>query len=190
MSAVEVHPLTEDRWPDLVDLFSRRGAAIPGRCWCMYYRQVGTGASVDANREALRSLADSDIAPGLLAYDDDSPVGWVSIGPREDFEALRRSPVAKPVDDRPVWSIVCFFVDRRARGRGVAARLLDAAVGYARSNGATLVEAYPIDKEVRSDNEVAFVGTKPMFDRAGFHEVARRTPTRPLMRRAVRRGRT
>jgi ribosomal protein S18 acetylase RimI-like enzyme len=190
MSEVEVHPLTGDRWRDLVELFSRSGAAIPGRCWCMYYRQVGTGDSAEANREALRLLVDSNIAPGLIGYEDDSPVGWVSIGPHEDYESLRRSPVAKPIDDRPVWSIVCFFVDRRARGRGVAESLLQAAVGYARSMGARLVEAYPIDKDVRSENEVAFVGVKPMFERAGFHEVARRRPTRPTMRRALRRRET
>jgi ribosomal protein S18 acetylase RimI-like enzyme len=156
----------------------------------MYYRQVGTGDSAEANREALHSLVGSDIAPGLIAYEDDSPVGWVSIGPRQDYDSLRRSPVAKPIDDRPVWSIVCFFVDRRARGRGVAENLLHAAVGYARLKGATLVEAYPIDKDVRSENEVAFVGAKPMFDRAGFHEVARRRSTRPTMRRALRRSNT
>lgn len=95
--------------------------------------------------------------------------------------------MAKPLDDRPVWSIVCFFVDRAARGRGVAERLLRGAVDYARSKGATLIEAYPIDKNERSENEAAFVGTKAIFDRAGFKEVARRRPTRPVMRRALRR---
>jgi GNAT superfamily N-acetyltransferase len=190
MSADDVRPLTMDRWLDLVDLFSRPGTGIPGRCWCMYYRQPGTGDSARANREALRSLVGSDIAPGLIAYEDGSPVGWVSIGPREDYGSLRRSPVAKAIDDRPVWSIVCFFVDRRARGRGVAEHLLHAAVEYARSNGATLVEAYPIDKRDRIENEVAFVGTKPMFDRAGFREVARQRPNRPMMRRSLRRRKT
>ncbi len=190
MPTVEIHPLTADRWADLVELFSRPGAAIPGRCWCMYYRQVGTGDSAETNREALRSLVDEGIAPGLIAYEGASPVGWVSIAPREEYESLRRSPVAKPIDDRPVWSIVCFFVDRRARGRGVADSLLQAAVGYARDNGATLVEAFPVDKQVRSENEVMFVGSKRMFDRAGFREVARRRPNRPTMRRGLRRRRS
>jgi GNAT superfamily N-acetyltransferase len=190
MSSIEVHPLTADRWSDLVELFSRRGAAVPGRCWCMYYRQVGNGDSAAANRTALRSLVGTGIAPGLVAYQDGSPVGWVSLAPREEYVSLRRSPVAKPVDDRPVWSIVCFFVDARARGRGISKHLLGAAVEYARSNGATLIEAYPVDRGARIDNETAFVGVRSMFDRAGFREVARRRPGRPTMRRAIRRRST
>jgi ribosomal protein S18 acetylase RimI-like enzyme len=187
MANVEVHPLTADRWLDLVDLFGRRGAATPGRCWCMYWRQSGTGESAKTNREALRSLIGSGTAPGLIAYEAGSPVGWVSVGPRESYQSLSRSPVAKRIDDRAVWSIVCFFVDSNTRGRGIAHKLLRAAVEYARSKGATMLEAYPLDKGERSDNEVAFVGTKSMFDRAGFKEVARRRPARPVMRRALRR---
>jgi len=94
----------------------------------------------------------------------------------------------KPVDDRPVWSIVCFFVDRGARGRGVSARMLRAAVDYARSNGARLVEAYPVDRDERSHPDAMFFGAKSMYDRAGFREVARRKPTRPVVRRALRPG--
>jgi ribosomal protein S18 acetylase RimI-like enzyme len=186
MTAIEVHPLTKDRWSDLVDLFGRRGASVPRRCWCMYWRQPGNGESAEANRAGLRSLIGSRTAPGLIAYEAGSPVGWVSVGPRADYESLRRSPVAKPIDDRPVWSIVCFFVDAHTRGRGIADRLLEAAVDHARSQGARLIEAYPIDRPQRSDNEVVFTGTKSMFDRAGFKEAARRNPTRPVMRRALR----
>lgn len=185
MVRIDIVPLTEDRWPDLVSLFGRRGAAIPGRCWCMYYRRRGI-RSADQNKAALRALVGRAVAPGLLAYEDETAVGWVSLGPREDYESLSRSPVARPLDDRRVWSIVCFFVDGQARGCGVADHLLRGALDYARSNGATLIEAFPIDKEERVDNEVAFVGTKRMFDRAGFSEVARRRPNRPVMRRALR----
>jgi GNAT superfamily N-acetyltransferase len=109
-------------------------------------------------------------------------------GPREDYSKLRRSPVMKPVDDRPVWSIVCFFVDRSARGRGLSERMLRAAVDYARSRGAQLVEAYPVDRDERGDPDSMFFGTKSMYDRAGFREVARRRPTRPVVRKALRPG--
>jgi GNAT superfamily N-acetyltransferase len=169
-----------------VKLFGRKGAAIPGRCWCMYFRQRGTGESADANKQALRSLVGSEIAPGLVAYVDGSPAGWASIGPRTDYPSLGRSVVWKPVDDRPTWAFVCFFVDRRMRGRGIADRLLESGIDYARSKGAEVIEASPVDKDARVDNEAAFTGSMPMFVRAGFREVARRTPTRPLMRKELR----
>ena len=97
------------------------------------------------------------------------------------IRAFAGLPFAKSIDDRPTWSIVCFFVDRSIRGRGLAEHLLEAGLDYARAKGAECIEAYPIDKPVRVENETAFVGTKSMFDRAGFREVARRRPIRPLM---------
>ncbi len=151
----------------------------------MYYRQRGNGESAGANKQGLRSLVGAEIAPGLVAYADGSPAGWASLGPRAEYPSLGRSSVWKPVDDRPTWAIVCFFVDRTMRGRGIAERLLDAGIDYARSKGAEAIEASPVDKAARVDNEAAFTGTKSMFVRAGFHEVARRSPTRPLMRKEL-----
>jgi GNAT superfamily N-acetyltransferase len=186
---LEVHPLTPDRWPDLVDLFSRRGASIPRNCWCMYYRKSGTDASrarAVANRRRMKTLVDRGLMPGLIGYEDGRPVGWISLGPREDYERLARSRVMKPVDDRPVWSIVCFFVDSKARGCGVTGAMLRAAVDHARSRGATLLEAYPVDKPDRSQSDFLWFGAKSIFDRAGFREVARRSPTRPVVRKRLR----
>jgi ribosomal protein S18 acetylase RimI-like enzyme len=117
-------------------------------------------------------------------------VAWVSLGPREDYAKLRRSPIMKPVDDRPVWSIVCFFVDRTARGRGLAERMLRAAVDHAHSRGARLLEAYPVDRDERSHPDDMFFGAKSMFDRAGFREVTRRKVTRPVVRKTLRPGRS
>jgi GNAT superfamily N-acetyltransferase len=182
---LEVRPLTKGRWKDLVELFNRPGGSIARGCWCMYYRKSG-GAAGDSDKRALKSLVDGGYVPGLIGYEGGSPVGWISLGPREDYGKLQRSPVAKPVDDKPVWSIVCFFVDSRARGRGVSEALLEGAIAYARSQGATLLEAYPIDKSERSYSDFMWNGAKSMFDRAGFKEVARRRETRPVMRRAIR----
>jgi GNAT superfamily N-acetyltransferase len=188
--ALDVRPLTPETWDDLVELFSRPGASIPRGCWCMFYRQSGRGGGgdgnrSDANRAALRALVDSGAVPGLIGYEDGSAVGWISLSPREEYAKLRRSPVMKPVDDRPVWSIVCFFVDKRARGRGITAGLLDAAVRYADGQGATVVEAYPVDKPDRSNDDSMFFGSKSLYDRAGFDEVARRKPARPVVRKEL-----
>lgn len=185
---LEVHPLTKSRWDDLVELFGRPGGSIVRGCWCMYYRTSGAsgGASGERNKKALKSLVEGGTVPGLIGYRDGSPVGWISLGPREDYARLRRSPVMKPVDDRPVWSIVCFFVDSRARGQGVSRGLLRAAINYARSRGATLLEAYPVDKKGRSLPDSMWFGAKRMYDRAGFTEVARRKQTRPVVRKSVR----
>jgi len=157
-------------------------------CWCMYYRKTGGSGvgSGDANRKALRALVDRGRVPGLIGYRDGRPIGWISLAPREQYAKLRRSPVMKPVDDRPVWSIVCFFVDAGERGRGVSEALLRAGIDYARSKGATLLEAYPVDKTEASHSDFMWFGAKRMFDRAGFKEVARRRQTRPVVRKTIR----
>lgn len=155
----------------------------------MYYRCSGTQGEppsgvtrAEANRARLKALAEAGRPPGLLAYRGPLPVGWVSIGPREDYARLARSPVMKPVDDHPVWSIVCFVVPSAYRGQGVARALLGAAVDYAQKQGARLIEAYPVDKPGRSRDEALWFGAKSMYDQAGFSEVARRKPQRPVVR--------
>jgi GNAT superfamily N-acetyltransferase len=188
---LEAHPLTKDRWKDLVELFSRPGGSIVRGCWCMYYRRSGGPSGVgrgETNKRALRSLVGGGVIPGLIGYLDGRPVGWISLGPREGYAKLKRSPVMKPVDDKPVWSIVCFYVDRQARGQGVSEALLRAAMDYARSRGVRLLEAYPVDKPERRHPDFMFFGAKRMYDRAGFKEVARRKAARPVVRKALRPG--
>jgi GNAT superfamily N-acetyltransferase len=187
--AFEAHPLTKARWDDLVELFNRPGGSIVRGCWCMYYRKSGGSGGIGPGRDnkaAMKSLVGGGVVPGLIGYEDGRPVGWVSLGPREDYAKLERSPVMKPVDDKPVWSIVCFFVDSKARGRGLSQKLLRAAVDYARSQGVRLVEAYPVDKPEPSHDDFMWFGNRRMYDRAGFREVARRKETRPVMRKALR----
>lgn len=180
----EVYPATKERWDDLVALFDR---PIVRTCFCMFYRKTGAGTGVGSdNRKAMKAVVDRGTVPGLIGYENGVPVAWVSLGHREDYAKLRRSPIMKPVDDRPVWSIVCFFVDEHARGRGLAERMLRAATDYARSRGARLLEAYPVDREERTHPDDMFFGAKSMYDRAGFREVARRRPTRPVVRKHLR----
>lgn len=184
---IRILPLTKTRWKDLVDLFNRPGGSIVRGCWCMHYRKTGSrsGPQGPANKRALSSLVARGRVPGLLAYEEGRAVGWVSIAPREEYLRLERSIVMKPVDDQPVWSIICFYVDPRARGRGITEALLRGAIDFAKSKGARLVESYPIDKTERSHDDFMWFGAKQIFDRAGFKEIARRKPTRPVMRKRL-----
>jgi ribosomal protein S18 acetylase RimI-like enzyme len=155
----------------------------------MAYRRSGAqqpwpaGTSRAAtNRASLKALVDAGKSPGLIGYQSKVPVGWVSLAPREEFAKLKRSPVMKPVDDKSVWSVICFVVPSAHRSQGVAHALLRGAIAYARKHGATLIEAYPVDKAGRSSDDAMWFGAKSMYDRAGFEEVARRKPTRPVVR--------
>ena len=191
----EIVPLTSGTWPALAALFSAGGD--PKWCWCAFWRVRGldwSNSSPESNRALLRRLAGRrDIAPGLVAFRDGRAIGWVSLGPREDYERLAYSKVLAPIDDKPVWSIVCFVVARTERRKGVAEALLGAAVDYARDHGATLVEAYPIDPAGhRVESASAYTGTLSMFERAGFDVAAvRKAPgakrPRSIVRRAIRR---
>jgi GNAT superfamily N-acetyltransferase len=157
----------------------------------MYFRKRGlnwSNSTAAQNRRGLRELAGKDPAPGLVGYQDGKAVAWVSLAPRDAYERLRSSKVLAPVDESPVWSIVCFVVSRDARGQGVASQMLEAAVDYARRKGATLLESYPVATERgRITSADAFHGTESMFKKQGFRVVARRqwsktSPVRLIMR--------
>jgi GNAT superfamily N-acetyltransferase len=194
---LEIVPLTPDRLADLAELFGQGGD--PKWCWCSWYRVRSvefSNAGVARHRAVLEAAVEEDAAegraPGLVAYSDGAIVGWVSVGPRSDYERLTYSRVLAPVDDLPVWSIVCFVVDRRSRGRGVAIALLGAAIDYAREHGATVLEAYPVEipEGSRIDSALVYKGTVGMFERAGFEVVARRQAPgakgpRPIVRLAL-----
>lgn len=189
-----IHPLTPDRWRDLEAIFEAKGCSVARGCWCMYYRVSGKGdltrpgpGQKARSKAALQALMAEDPPPGLLGYRDGVPVGWVSLGPREVFAKLANSPVMKPVDDRPTWSIVCFVVPSQYRKQGVARELLAGAVEYASKRGVRLLEGYPVDKSVASAAHAPWFGSKQMFDEAGFEEVARRRADRPLVRLRLRR---
>ena len=184
----QTRPLTPATWPDLEELFGLPGGSIVRGCWCMYYRQTGQGSGLAGreNKRALRELVDSGGVPGLVGYLGSRPVGWISLGPREEYLKLRRSPIMKPVDDTKVWSVVCSYVAKPYRGLGLQHRLLKAAIGFARDSGARMLEAYPVDKAERSHDDSMFYGSRSLYERVGFREVVRRSPTRVVMRRALR----
>jgi len=196
--ALDIRPLTPERLPDLAALFEQGGD--PKWCWCAYFRIRGFDFSSGGKARhrsvmetAVADTADAGRAPGLVAYDGVEAVGWISIGPREDYERLAYSKVLAPIDDKPVWSIVCFVVGRQSRGRGVARALLEAGVHYARDHGATMLEAYPVDvhEGERIPSADVFRGTLAMFERAGFSVIERREGPgadrpRPIVRRRIR----
>jgi GNAT superfamily N-acetyltransferase len=188
-TALDIVPLTADRFADLANLFEEGGD--PKWCWCAYFRYRGrdwTNSTADGNRADLEARAGDDPTAGLIAYRAGQAIGWVSLGPRETYERLAFSKVLAPVDDVPVWSIVCFVVSRSSRGEGVARSLLAAAIDHARRHGATHLEAYPVDTDgQRIASANAFHGTLSMFEAAGFEVVERRqwnaaTPVRPIVR--------
>lgn len=165
----ETHPVTLDRFEDLADVINRNRR--DRHCWCLSHRlqaaeieELGEGS-----RElAMRRLCEREHPPGVVTYADGVPVGWCNIGPRAEITRLAKSRLIRPVDDLPVWSIVCVVVRAGHRRSGVTAPLLEGAVAYAAANGAPAVEAYPVDPPGRMDLTMAFVGTRSMFERAGF----------------------
>jgi len=182
------HPATPDRWPDVEALFGRNGAC--GGCWCQFWKQSpaeyrdGKG---QANRAALRRSVKRGEVPGLLAYAGDQPVGWVAVEPRARYRRLAISRNLPVVDERPTWSIPCFFVARGWRGKGVAGRLLAAATAHARRRGAPAVEGYPVDSDRPLAGPWLYPGAFSTFMKAGFTEVARRARTRPVVTLELRR---
>ena len=185
----QTRPVTPDRFEDFADVINpnRRDT----HCWCLAHRlrvkdieELGGGS----REQAMRRLCERENPPGVVTYRDGEPVGWCSIGPRSEIPRLAASKLIRPVDEVPVWSIICVVVRSGHRKQGVTGHLIEGAVGYAASRGAPAVEAYPVDPEGRMDLTMAFVGTRSMFEKAGFRvigttdAVASRMP-RLIMRR-------
>ncbi len=181
---LDVHPLTKKRWSDFERLFGDRGAC--GGCWCMYWRlkrQDFEKKKGKGNKRAMKAIVDSGEIPGLLAYAGAQPVGWCSVAPRQSFPVLERSRILKEVDDTPVWSVVCFFIDKDYRNTGVSTKLLKAAVEFVKKQGGKVLEGYPVEpKKDRYPPVFAYTGFFSTFQEAGFSEVVRRSETRPIMR--------
>jgi GNAT superfamily N-acetyltransferase len=187
--SIDVRPATADRWDDVATLFGRRGGGASS-CWCqVFVRSPDAGSAASDKRDALHAeIAHAAVAPGLIAYVDDQPVGWTRVGPRSTLPGVlgNRALARALTDDDGSWWVSCFKVDSRHRQTGIGAALLRAAVEYAREHGATAVEGHPVDvaslKAARVSGSAIYTGTVAMFAAAGFTEVARTYPTRPVMR--------
>jgi GNAT superfamily N-acetyltransferase len=188
---LEIRPVTADRWEELAAFFGPSGGF--SHCWCIWWRQTsaetarGIQDGGGGNRAQMHEIVDSGAEPGLLAYRDGRPVGWTSVAPRPQYGRIMRSrrigPAPEEAADERVWSIVCFWIPRSERGKGVANELLRGAVEHARARGARVLEAYPVDTAAgRQPSANLFTGTLSMFKRAGFQEVERPRGAQLVMR--------
>ena len=187
----QTRPVTPDRFEDFADVINPNRRA--SHCWCLSHRlrlrdieELGGGD----REQAMRRLCERENPPGVVTYLDGTPVGWCNVGPRADIPRLVSSTLIRPVDDVPVWSIICLVVRGGHRRSGVTAHLIEGAVEYAASRGAPAVEAYPVAPEGRMDTTMAFVGTRSMFDRAGFEVVGTTNAVASKMPRLIMRRST
>jgi GNAT superfamily N-acetyltransferase len=176
-------PLTSNNWNDFVELFGDKGAC--GGCWCMTWRLKADDYNKqkgEANKKSMKELVRRK-SPGILAYTGEKAVGWCAIAPRSDYVRLEKSRILKPVDDKEVWSVSCFFIHKQYRQKGLSIQLLKAAVDFAILKGAKIVEGYPVDKgKGKMPDLFAWTGFSSIFLNAGFKEVERRSESRPIMR--------
>ena len=176
-------PLKRNLWTDFEELFGPRGACAG--CWCMFWKLRGKAFEEvrgSETRQMHKSIVDSGVPTGLLAYLHGEVVGWVAVEPRSAYPKLAYSRVLKPVDDQPVWSVTCFFVAKKFRRMGITVGLLKAAVAQVRAHGGRIVEGYPVEATEPMPATFIYTGTAAAFQQAGFQEVARRSPTRPIFR--------
>ncbi|MFT3891602.1 MAG: GNAT family N-acetyltransferase [Anaerolineales bacterium] len=189
MTPFQFHAVTPDRWNDLETLFGKNGANAG--CWCMFWRlerSMFKKTKGEGNRQILKQIVEADEQPGILAYDGVQAVGWCGIAPRENLIALENSRILKRVDEKPVWSITCFYVNKEARGQGIMEGLIKAAVAHAKSHGAQIVEAYPIDMQSPKlagqtfGSYSGYMGVVSAFRTLGFDEVGQASETQLIMR--------
>lgn len=182
-------PATADRWPDLAAVFGTRGD--PSWCFCQFFLTTGRGyeESAERNRDALCAQLSGQPPPGLLAYAGGEPVGWLQVGPRASYPRVTGNPATAGLESDGVWRCTCFVVRVGRRRRGTARALLDGAIGFAREQGARVLEAHPVDVGARGGRVPSanlFHGTLSMFTDAGFTEVLRTRPDRPVVRLDLR----
>lgn len=187
MTKIEIHALTPDRWADFARVMGPNGACAG--CWCMFWRiprsefSAGSGAK---NKARYRKIVAKGPPPGLIAYVDGEPAAWAQVCPRADLPTLDRSHLVKPIDDKPVWSISCFFVRRDFRGRSLMRALVKEAQGFAKAHGATMLEAYPWKTSEKKGAVTIYTGVASTFETLGFKTVAARAAHRPIMRKTLR----
>ncbi len=176
--------MTPETWDDFEALFGERGAC--GGCWCMLWRLRAKEFEAEkgqGTRARMKALVKASAIPGIIIYQGKHPVGWCSVGPRADFIRLETSRVLAPVDERPVWSLTCLVVDKEHRRQGLSSYLVQSALEFAKAQGATCLEAYPIiPKGGKVPDVFAWNGFYSTFAALGFQVAAKRSDSHPVVR--------
>ena len=185
LNKIHIQPLTKSNWLKFVQLFGAKGAC--GNCWCMYYRlkkaDFVEGKFNDGNKDSMHQLVINDYPTGILAFYENEPIAWCALAPREHFMKLEKSRVHKPIDDKKVWAIPCFFIAKNYRRLGVSVQLLKLIIEYARENDIHILEAYPtIPTTEKLPDSFAWIGLYKSFERAGFTIVDQTSKNRPMVR--------
>jgi GNAT superfamily N-acetyltransferase len=185
LNKLTYEPLAKNNWNKFVDLFGERGAC--GNCWCMSFRlknsEYQKGKVNNINKNRMKKLVWNNEPTGLLAFYKDEAIGWCALAPREDFVRLEYSRVHKRIDDKPVWSIPCFFIDKKYRRQGISVELLKAVIKYAKKKKIKILEAYPaIPTQEKLPDAFLWVGLFTSFKKAGFKIADRTSKNRPMVR--------
>jgi GNAT superfamily N-acetyltransferase len=184
LSLLKFYPLITTRWKDLEKLFGERGAC--GGCWCMSWRLKNSDYEKnkgERNKKAFKEIVNKGNEPGIIAYFEKEPVAWCAIAPRDEYLKLENSRVLKRIDEKPVWSITCLFIARQFRRKGISIALLKAVIDYCRNKKVEVIEAYPVIPYTESMPEAfAWTGIYSAYLKAGFKDMPRFSPSRPIMR--------
>lgn len=178
-------PLSREHWSSFLQLFGERGACA--NCWCMYFRlkkdEFTEGKTNNGNRDRMKELVWAGEPTGVLAFYQGKAIGWCAFAPREEYLKLENSRVHKRIDDEPVWSVTCFFVDKAFRRMGVSVALLKGVIEIARKQKIKIIEAYPtIPTQETLPDAFAWIGLYSAFEKAGFKIADRTSKNRPMVR--------
>lgn len=190
-SYITFEPLSKNNWDEFVTLFGERGAC--GNCWCQAYRlpktEFDAGKKNDGNKMKMKDLVWNNRPTGILAFYEGKAIAWCALAPREDFIRLERSRVHKRIDNKPVWSIICFFIKKKFRMMGVSSIMLKAVIEHARRNNISVLEAYPlIPTSGKLPDAFAWIGLYTTFKKAGFRIADHSSKNRPLVRYYINEG--
>jgi GNAT superfamily N-acetyltransferase len=182
---LRIEPLTKSNWDKFEELFGVKGAC--GNCWCMYYRLKNSdfrkGKTGEGNKKAMKEIVWQNKPAGILGFYEDQAIAWCAFAPREEFIKLENSHVHKRIDDKPVWSIPCFFIKKNYRRKGVSVAMLKGIIQFAELNNIKIIEAYPaIPTQEKLPDSFAWIGLYKSFERVGFEIVDRTSKNRPMVR--------
>lgn len=185
LNELTVEPLTKKNWGKFEELFGEKGAC--GNCWCMYFRlpprEFKDGKVDGINKQKKKDLVWAGKPTGVLCCYEGQPIGWCALAPREEFIKFAKSRVHKPIDNKPVWSIPCFFIHKDFRRNGVSVAMLKGIIKYAKQSGIKILEAYPsIPTQEKMPDSFLWIGLYKSFERAGFKIVDHTSKYRPMVR--------